>query len=233
MKTHIELLLGLACLASISAPTAEALTFVQPNVQPVYQFVIFPSSGFITEDENVTLDLDALGSVEISIDDADIAAFIANPTLPIPIDSAFGTFDGQLPAGTVLPVGTPFTLRAFELVSGQLENVTTDTAGAITGADATFTLLFDQILAPDTPMELRLFGAEMTFTGAIDSIPFSLGTSFESPEPVALFVDNGTPDGLQVGLVQNRFLNVVPEPSSLAVAALGIAAILRIRTRRG
>ena len=231
MNVDLRLCVAVACLSLVSASSVLALDFQQQGVQPVYQFEIFESSGFLPPGStgDVTLDFEALGTADISIDDADLLAFIQDPTLPIPLAAASGTFFGEMPAGTVVPVGTPFTLRALELVSGQLENVTVDGMGNITGADATFTLLFSHDLFVGTPDELRLFGDEMTFTGSIDSIPFSVGTSFTSPEPVGLYL--GGLNGDQVGLVKNRFLNIVPEPSA-RVLLLGVLAMLRIRSGR-
>lgn len=227
MKVRRKLFIAAMCVATgFAYSSANAFEFTQTNVQPVYQFEIFPSSGFITGTENVTLDFEALGTVDISIDDADLDAFSQNPTLPIPLAAASGTFFGEMPAGTILPAGTPFTLRALELVSGQLENVAVDGMGNIIGADATFTLLFSHDLFVGTPDEIRLFGDEMTFIGSIDSVPFSPGTSFVSPEPVGLYL--GGLNGPQVGLVANRFLNVVPEPSASVLVALGCVALFGI-----
>ena len=109
------------------------MLFFQQGVQPVYQFEVFEDSGLLPPGSmgNVTLDFQALGTANISIDDADLAAFIMDPTLPIPLAAVTGTFFGEMPAGTVAPEGTPFTLRALELVSGQLENVTVDGMGNI------------------------------------------------------------------------------------------------------
>ena len=229
MKLRLFALFVAIVFTNTSIHSANALDFVQTNVQPVYQFEIFPSSGFITESENVTLDFEALGDVEISIDDADLLAFAENPSLPIPLSAASGSFLGQMPVGTIVPEGTPFRLDALELVSGQLANVAADAGGNITAADATFTLLFVHRVAPDTPAEVNLFGAEMTFTGAIDAVPFSVGTSFTSPEPAGLFL--GSLSGDQVGLVKNRFLNVVPEPNGFGSLLLGTLVCLRCRRK--
>ncbi len=102
-----------ACLSLVFASSALALEFVQQGVQPVYQFEVFEDSGLLPPGAmgNVTLDFQALGTANISIDDADLAAFIMDPTLPIPLAAVTGTFFGEMPAGTVAPEGTPFTLR--------------------------------------------------------------------------------------------------------------------------
>lgn len=218
-----SLCLGVICWSIVLATSAQALDFEQMNVQPVYQFEIFPSSGFIKGDENVTLDFEAFGSADISINDEDIQEFLNDMTLPIPLAAVSGTFEGEMPAGTILPEGTPFTLRALELVEGELSNVTVDDQNNINGADVTVTLLFSHDIFVGMPDEIRLFGDEMTFTGEIDSVPFSVGTSLVSPEPVGLYRDSL--DGEQVGLVKNRFLNIVPEPTSLSLLVLcGLAA---------
>ncbi len=71
-------------------------------------------------------------------------------------------------------------------------------------------------------MGIRLRGG-WTFTGSIDSVPFSVGTSFTSPAAVGLYLNSLS--GPQVGLVKNRFLNIVPEPSSLALLVGGLVML--------
>ena len=59
------------CLSLVLASSALALDFVQQGVQPVYQFEIFESSGFLPPGSmgDVTLDFQALGTADISIDE--------------------------------------------------------------------------------------------------------------------------------------------------------------------
>ncbi len=222
--------LTLFVLIPLFASSANALTLVQPNVQPVYELVFTNGTDFNMTGGDLVVPSQAIGSASFEIADSDLANLALTT---IPLVSALGNFQGSLPAGLPLPAGTPFDLNAFQFISGELTNVVRGVGGSIDGADVSFTVLFEQIVAPGSPNQVRLFGDPMTFTGPIDSIPFSVGTSFVSPDPVDLYVDLGGGASALVGSVQNRFLNVVPEPSAAVLLLLGAAGAAYGVRRRG
>ena len=215
-------LLSVLLLPCILSATAHAqLAFVQPNVLAEYELVFDPGTPFNDDQVPLLLPFSALGDVNIAVNLDDFS-----------LTDATGEFEGVLPAGLPLPEGTPFTLRAFELVSGQLSNIQVDGGGAIAFADVEFSLLFDQIIDPDGA-NLRIFASDpLTFTGTIDSVPFSVGTSFSGPAPSPIFQDDGTTTGVEIGDVQNRFLTVVPEPTSAALLLIA-GLVTRGRVQRG
>lgn len=211
------------------APTAEAVTIVQPNVQPVFDFEFSPGTPFNSGSTPFTVPFRALGEVTLEILDANLADLAATT---IPLESAVGAFQGVLPNDDLpLPAGTPFNLTAFEFVSGELTNVVRGPAGSIDAADVEFTVRFEQVVAPGTSNQVRLFADPMTFNGSIDGVPFSVGTTFEGPDFIDAFVDLGGGNSAPVGGVFNRFLNVVPEPSSCLLATGLLAAMPRSRRR--
>ncbi|MCA9261403.1 MAG: PEP-CTERM sorting domain-containing protein [Planctomycetales bacterium] len=215
-------LLLVTAVAATPAQTALAQVSFTVPVQPVYDFVVFPSPDPFeinpSDTENAVFHFEPLGAMGFTL-----GSEVSDPgATTAPIDTLSGEFFGAF--GEI-----PFTLRIFNFLGGQLTNIVR-TAGDVTAADVEFTAEFEQILAPGTPQEARLYGSPMRFTGAIDSVPFAVGVSFTSPDFVDLFLGDGVVVKTQVGGVQDRYLNVVPEPSS-ALLLVGMLSTFAMRRR--
>lgn len=188
---------------------ADLPTTFTVDVQPVYELVLDAGTVFNPGPELV-VPFAPLGEMGFDFANNDIND-------PLATSADFATVSGEFSGEFG---GTPYDLRIIQFLSGGLSNIMRDTNGEFVSADATFTAIFEQILGPGTPEQVRVFGGEMTFTGQVDAVPFDLGTSFESPEFVELFLDTGNGTSLLIGGVQDRFLNVVPEPSTAVLACL-------------
>lgn len=210
----------LCFVAFANSALAQLPTQFTLPVQPVYDLTLFDGTPFNGSGMDLTLPLTALGEMEFTFANNDINNPLATSA---DFSQLTGEFAGQLPGGV------PFDLRPFSFLSGGLTNIVRDINGDFVSADASFTVLFEQVVLPNTPNEARILGdAGMTFTATVDAIPFAIGTSFVSPDRVDVLADLGTSMPL-VGFVDNRFLNVVPEPSSLLLGALGTGGLLMWR----
>ncbi len=192
----------------LATPTlADLPTSFTVDVQPVYQLVLDEGTIFNPGPELV-VPFAPLGEMGFEFSNNNIND-------PLATSADFATLSGEFSGDFG---GIPYDLRIIQFLGGGLTNIARDTNDQFVSADASFTAIFEQILGPGTTEEVRVFGAEMTFTGPVDAVPFDLGTSFESPEFVDLFLDTGNGTSLLIGGVQDRFLNVVPEPSTAMLA---------------
>ena len=220
------------CIAAPAVHADMPLSFSM-EVQPVYDFVVFDSPDPFDlvppGVSQVIIPFNPSGpmGVEVSSDLNDPAKTSAD------VSTITGEFAGDFG-------GIPYTLRIFQFNEGGLSNIVRDSGGDLISADLTMTAVFEQILEfsklDPGLQDVRLFGDPMTFTGAVDGIPFAYGTSLTSPTPRGLYLDNGDGSYVQIGAVQDRFLNVVPEPASqclLVLGALGGAIGLGRKQRLG
>lgn len=210
-----------ASLLATPPSMAELPTSFIVEVQPVYELVLFPETPLNPVDENAVVPFAPLGEMGFEFANNDLND-------PLATSAEFATLSGEFSGDLG---GTPYDLRIIQFLGGGLSNIARDTNDDFVAADVTFTAIFEQILGPGTTEAVRVFGGEMTFTGVVDAVPFDIGTSFASPEFVDLFLDTGNDTSLLVGGVQDRFLNVVPEPSAIWLAGLCAVGIVAARRR--
>ncbi|MCA9185923.1 MAG: hypothetical protein R3E01_36615 [Pirellulaceae bacterium] len=214
------LLGSFASLSAITLPAVAQLPteFTIP-IRPDYELVLFPGTPFNMGTENLVVPFSPLGEMGFSM-----AGNAIND--PLATSADFTNISDEF-AGNFS--GTPYDLRIIQFLGGGLSNIVRNGSADIQSADVSFTAIFEQKLGPGSPEEVRVFGGEMTFIGTVDAFPFDEGTAFGSPSFVDLFLDTGNNTSVQIGGVQNRFLTVVPEPGSVALALFAIVGLSVVR----
>ena len=191
--------LMLLALGPLSSVMGQLPTQFMLDVEPVYELVLNDGTPLNMTGMTQIIPLTASGPMGFVFLNDDL-----NDPLQTSADFAdiTGDFAGQLPDGT------PFDLNIIQLVSGGLSNIQRS-GGTFASADASFTVLFEQIVAPGTPFEVRTLGDEMTFTASVWRGPLRRGNLFYQPRLCGPVPGHGS--GSAVG---RRCAESVPERRS-------------------
>ncbi len=221
-------ILAVAAFAILAQSQAHA----EPIVAGVTNFPIaaiqdvelLPGTPFNPNNFAITItDLTAIGSFSI-----DRAAQVGSTINYSGIDAYFTAASS--------PIG-PFELGAGPTIgiggfSGSIANVVQNPLdpGFSTGQPSSFAS--GDLLADVSQFGLRVGGQllftkdAVTFTGPLDGLPPSLGTTLVSSDRVAVYWTNPADSSdLLVGYSFDRRLTSIPEPSSLMLLALGISVL--------
>ncbi len=216
---HLNAILIFATLAAFCNTSHATLVFSN-SVQANFKFTTVVGNPLGLPD-NLELDFVATGAMTFSLDDS-----VANAS-----SMAFTNATGAL---TVL---TPFagaTMGPHQFVSGQLQNITRDGLGNITGGNVVDLRMRWQMFVPNAGggPATRLYTSDsLPFNGAMTGAPFQVSNVLSGPAPFNVFLDvglgnPGQPGGDPLAVIgSNRILTItaVPEPSSFALlAAVGV-----------
>lgn len=219
-------LLCVLCCSSFAKAAIEFETRIRANFD-----VLFYSTGpLATAVGNVGFPLDvplaaeALGTLRFTIDDIAPGQTTANILGAVSIGRLEGTVPG--PFFSISP--------NVQFVGGTLNNIQ-QSGGVITSAEiANLDMIWDMVLTTPDGTARVVSSAVLPFNGTVSGLPFGMNDQ--------LVGTPGSVDGLlDIGggnfhpnpaiAVSNRFLTVVPEPTSGALALLCVAGLCMFRKR--
>ena len=126
----------------------------------------------------------------------------------------------------VNPLGR-FILRSGDLAGTMTNIVKSDNSGdrsSFVSADFELSGFFTRDIVDGPAAGITLFTMDETlFTGTVTGLPFPVGTTLISPDPIDAFVSiNG--EAIKVVVSSNRTVTIVPEPNTLV--GLGLIGML-------
>ncbi len=205
-------------VALICTQSHGALVFTN-NVQANFTFTTVGTTLGLPD--GTELPFVSLGALTFTLDDSVPGATTMN----------FQNVTGDLTVATPAPFAGA-TMRPFSFTSGQLQGITRDGLGNITGGNVVaLSMLWEMNLGPN-----RLYTKEnLPFFGSITGAPFSVGNVISGAPAFDVYLDlgNAATDPLVV-IGKDRFLTItaVPEPSSLALLMLAGAGFTAFGRRR-
>ena len=193
---------------AVSGTTARAAIVFTNDFKADFRFTVVdgPLAGLGVGN---VLDFDARGPLTFTIDDSIPNATTMNFT------NVTGTLTVIGPAGFAGSTLTP----NLQFVGGQLTSIVRGPGGVVTSGNVTDLRMRWEMFSGPTRLYTR---DSLPFDGTISSLPFTSSNFLAGPANFDVFLDAGlgAADPLAV-IGSNRFLTVVPEPSSLALLTLG------------
>lgn len=198
------------------------------DVQANFTFTAVPGNVLGLPDNEV-LPFVAFGQLTFTLDDS----------VPLATTMAFTNATGVLTVNApAMFAGATMSPHEFVL-GGELQSITRDGFGTITGGVVSNLQMRWEMLVPTGMGSLRLYTvAGLPFDGVVTGAPFQVGDSISGLAPFDVFLDVG-PAGPDAGdplvvIGSDRFLTItaVPEPSSLALLALGGLSAFRFKRFR-
>jgi hypothetical protein len=195
------------------------------SIAAIQNVELLPGTPFNPSGSSILItDLTAVGSFTINraVQAGTTIDFTSGDAYFVATTSPIGPF--ELGSGPTIGIGS---------YSGSITNVVQNPLdpGFATGQPSSFA-------SGDFSAQVLQFGLRVgdqllftrdpvTFTGHLDGLPPSLGTTLVSPDPVSVYWTNPL-DGtdLQVAFSFDRRLTSVPEPSSLMTMGLGLTGLL-------
>jgi hypothetical protein len=190
---------------------------------------LFAGTPFNPGTEAITITVLASGSLTVNY-----SAQVGN-VINIDVSSHLsGVFPSPLPPIPFeLFAGTPDLSPSLGVISNVVQDpndpgFATGAASSFVSGDSSTIAFFKQVLPDGTTIYSDPDPAAI-FTASLTGLPYPPGTTFVSPERLNLYLQVGpgfdpTRDPI-IGQSFNRFLVVVPEPSSAAMLLIGMGAL--------
>jgi hypothetical protein len=224
MYRRLLLLCGVLLLTLPATVRAEVLTFTA-HVQADYEFSLLGGTPLNPGPTTPFVPFRAIGDLTFQLDPS-----LNDPSQPttVPFVDVTGVLNGVPPSPAIT---LPHTIDPnVQFIGGDLTNIVRDASGHVVSADISNLSMRWELISTNPAFNVRLYTQDgLPFDATNVSIPFQLGTVLAGAEPFKVYLDTGTGDPANDPLVamgKDRTLTVVPEPSSVVLLGVAVAATL-------